>query len=55
MDTSKEIFLREDFIPLLEKLKGTEKGKWGIMNVQQMVEHFADAVKSANGKLVLPS
>jgi hypothetical protein len=24
------------------------------MNAQQMVEHFADAVKSANGKLILP-
>lgn len=24
------------------------------MNAQQMVEHFADAVKNANGKLILP-
>jgi len=55
MTTSKEIFLKENFIPLLEKLKGDEKGKWGIMNGQQMVEHFADAVKNANGKLMLPS
>jgi hypothetical protein len=55
MNTSKEIFLKEDFISLLEKLKGDEKGKWGIMNAQQMVEHFADAVKNANGKLILPA
>ena len=54
MNIVKEIFLQKDFIPLLEKLKGNEKGKWGIMNAQQMVEHFADAVKNANGKLVLP-
>ena len=54
MTTSKEIFLKEDFIPLFDKLKGDEKGKWGVMNAQQMVEHLADAVKSANGKLVLP-
>jgi hypothetical protein len=54
MNTSKEIFLKEDFIPLLEKLKGHEKGKWGIMNAQQMIEHFADSVKNANGKLILP-
>ena len=53
MTTSKEIFLQQDFIPLLEKLKGDEKAKWGIMSAQQMIEHFADAVKSANGKLVL--
>jgi len=54
MNTAKKIFLKKDFIPLLEKLKEGEKGKWGIMNAQQMVEHFADAVKNANGKLVLP-
>lgn len=54
MNTSKEIFLKEHFIPLLETLKGDEKGKWGVMNAQEMVEHFADAVKNANGKLVLP-
>ena len=55
METSKEIFLKEGFIPLLEKLKGDEKGKWGIMSVQQMIEHFADAVKIANGKLIVPA
>ena len=54
MDTSKENFLKKDFIPLLEKLKGNEKGKWGIMNAQQMIEHFADAAKNASGKLLLP-
>lgn len=54
MNNAKEIFLKKDFVPLLEKLKANEKGKWGIMNAQQMVEHFADAVKNANGKLVLP-
>ncbi|MEP6948786.1 MAG: hypothetical protein ABI863_05915 [Ginsengibacter sp.] len=55
MNTSKEIFLKENFIPLLEKLKGDEKGRWGTMNLQQMIEHFADAVKNANGKLILPA
>jgi hypothetical protein len=54
MDNAKEKFLKEEFIPLLEKLNGTEKGKWGVMNAQQMVEHFADAVKNASGKLILP-
>jgi hypothetical protein len=55
MNTSKELFLKKDFIPLVEKLKGDEKGKWGSMNVQQMIEHFADALKNANGKLILPT
>ena len=54
MGNAKVKFLKEDFIPLLEKLNGTEKGKWGVMNGQQMVEHFADAVKNASGKLILP-
>ena len=55
MNTYKEVFLKKDFIPLLEKLKGDEKASWGIMNAQQMIEHFADAVKNANGKLKLPA
>ena len=54
MNNNKETFLKEKLVAVLKKLKGAEKGKWGIMNAQQMVEHFADAVKSANGKLVLP-
>ncbi len=54
MNNNKETFLKEKLVAVLKKLKGAEKGKWGIMNAQQMVEHFADAIKSANGKLVLP-
>ena len=54
MSSAKEFFLKEDVIPILKKLKGNEKGNWGVMNAQQMVEHLIDAVKSANGKLILP-
>ena len=54
MNITKEIFLKENVIPLLKKLKGTEKGNWGVMNAQQTVEHLVDAVQSANGKLILP-
>ena len=54
MKNIKEIFLKKDLVPMLKKLKADKKGNWGIMNAQQMIEHFADAVKSANGKLVLP-
>jgi hypothetical protein len=50
----KEIFLKKNFIPMLKKLRPTDKGKWGRMTAQQMVEHFADVVKNANGKLILP-
>ncbi|HEY9341158.1 MAG TPA: hypothetical protein VIQ23_06225 [Hanamia sp.] len=55
MANAKEEFLKNDFIPLLKKLKPADEGKWGLMNAQQMVEHFTDAVKNANGKLKLPS
>ena len=54
MKNEKQAFLKKHFIPLLKKLKEDEKGKWGMMTARQMVEHFVDAVKSANGKLVLP-
>ncbi len=54
MISAKEIFLKKDLIARLKELKGNEKGNWGIMNAQQMIEHFADAVKNANGKLILP-
>ena len=53
MNNIKETFLKKDLVPMLKKLKADKKGNWGIMNAQQMIEHFADAVKSANGKLVL--
>lgn len=55
MIKAKEDFLKNDFIPLLEKLHADTKAKWGIMNAQQMVEHFADSVKNASGKLILPT
>ena len=54
MIKEKEDFLKNDFISLLKKLKAEDKGQWGIMNAQQMIEHFADAVKNASGKLILP-
>ena len=54
MISAKEDFLKHDLIPLLGKLHPDEKGKWGIMTAQQMVEHFADAIKNASGKLILP-
>lgn len=54
MLTLKEEFLKAEFIPLLRQLDPATRPQWGIMNAQQMVEHFTDAVKSASGKLVLP-
>jgi hypothetical protein len=54
MNEEKKKFLQQDFILLLKKLDADTKGKWGVMNAQQMVEHFVDTVKNASGKLILP-
>jgi hypothetical protein len=51
MNTEKYNFLKQDFIPLLKKLNSTDKGKWGVMNAQQMVEHMAEYIRIASGKL----
>ena len=55
VDQQKLQFLLNDFPALLRQLAADTKGKWGQMNAQQMVEHFIWSVKSANGKLQLPS
>ena len=47
----KIIFLKQDVIPLLHKLSPRQKGNWGKMDAQQMVEHLEDVCKVANGKI----
>lgn len=54
MNQQKITFLKTEFVPLLRRLNAEDKGAWGVMNAQQMVEHLADALKIANGKLVQP-
>jgi hypothetical protein len=54
MYSIKESFLKKNLASMLKKLKPNQKGKWGKMTPQQIVEHFADAVKNATGKLRLP-
>lgn len=55
MNQDKVNFLKNDFIFLLKHLAPDAKGLWGAMNGQQMVEHFVDVVKTASGKLQLPT
>jgi hypothetical protein len=43
-------FLRHNLITYLKKLSGSEKGKWGVMNAQQMVEHLSYSMRVSNGK-----
>lgn len=54
MNGEKLDFLKTKFIPLLQKLRGDEKGNWGVLNAQQMVEHFSDSVGISSGKLIRP-
>lgn len=53
MSLEKENFLRTKFIPLLQRIDPTTTGKWGKMNLQQMIEHFADVMMIASGKIKL--
>jgi hypothetical protein len=45
-------FLRSRFVQLLEPLPTEARPAWGKMTVQQMIEHFADSVRIASGKVV---
>lgn len=54
MTGQQKAFLQNDLIPLLQTLSPGEKGNWGKMDAQQMVEHLADIFRVANGKIVLP-
>lgn len=49
--THKKIsFLENDFPKFLQTLDANAKGKWGVMNAQQMVEHISYSLRDANGK-----
>lgn len=46
-------FLKTELPLLFERLAPDTKGAWGVLNAQQMVEHMADSVREATGKLQL--
>lgn len=46
-----EQFLANDYIPLLKKLSGSEKGNWGVLSPQGMVEHMTNSVGEAWGRI----
>ena len=53
MEIDKVDFLKHHFIPLLEQIPSETEPLWGKMTLQQMVEHFADSVSLASGKVQL--
>ncbi len=52
MDKAK--FLKEDYIQLLKKLKGNEKGNFGKLSPQGMIEHMSDSFGNAYGRIHQP-
>jgi hypothetical protein len=54
MNEAKHAFLKNELIFHLKHLAPDATGKWGVMNGQQMVEHFADMIRIASGKLQYP-
>ena len=51
MNAEKAEFLRNRFVPLLEQVPTDTKPAWGKMTLQQMIEHFAESVRIASGKI----
>lgn len=54
MNEQKLAFLRDEYIPLLQRLEVNSAGSWGKMNAQQMVEHVSDFFKVSTEKIKLP-
>lgn len=45
-------FISNTVPKLLLQLSAEAKGKWGVLNAQQMVEHLINSVRNANGKSI---
>ncbi len=52
---SKEQFLKEEYISLLQQLSDNEVGLWGVLSPQGMIEHMTDAFGNAYGRIKLPA
>lgn len=52
MTIERENFLRTKLVPCLQSIDPSTPARWGRMNFQQMIEHYAgDAVRNASGRL----
>ena len=51
MNLEKLRFLEDEYVPMLRSVDATTKGKWGKMDLQQMVEHVCDFFKVSTGKI----
>ena len=48
----KELFFKVDYISLLKQLNGNEKGSWGVLSSQGMIEHMSDSIAIASLRIV---
>ena len=48
----KELFFKVDYISLLQQLNGDEKGNWGVLSAQGMIEHMSDSIAVASLRIV---
>lgn len=53
MTLEKENFLRSKLVPALQKAAPSTPPRWGKMTLHHMVEHLADVMKVASGRLVM--
>ena len=51
---SKEQFFTNEYLPLLKKLSGDEKGNFGVLSAQGMIEHMTDSIGIAWKRVVEP-
>jgi DinB superfamily len=52
MSKSKELFFKNEYVPLLKKLKGDEKGNWGVLSPQGMIEHMSESIAVSSMRIV---
>lgn len=53
MNAEKMDFLKNRFVALVKQISSDTQPQWGKMTVQQMIEHFSDAVRIASGKTII--
>jgi hypothetical protein len=49
---NKRLFLKDQFVPLLQQIPSDTLPHWGKMTLQQMTEHFTDYVRIASGRKI---
>ena len=54
MNEDKVRFLKEELVPLIQRIPAGTPPAWGKMSLHHMVEHLAASVRIAGGQLVVP-